>query len=105
MTCQPVISPPSSEVPRMSALSFQIPTFESIWGRETPVIVTDVLSKLQGKYDPIYFIQRYGSQSVNLVDCDTGCMQASKVADFFRDFGSGAQRKSIEKLKVFSLSL
>jgi hypothetical protein len=92
-----------TEVPRMSALRFQTPAFESAFGQETPIVVTDVFSKLQGKYDPGYFIRLYGSEPVTLMDCDTGRTRASKVASFFQDFGSGVRRQSIEKLKVCSL--
>jgi hypothetical protein len=87
----------------MSALRFHVPAFESIWEQETPIVVTDVLSKLQGKYDPGYFIRRHGTEPVTLVDCDTGRTRPSKVAIFFQDFGSGVQRQAIEKLKVWSL--
>jgi hypothetical protein len=99
----PTIFLPMTEVPRMSALRFTVPAFERLWEQETPIVVTDVFSRLQGKYDPGYFIRRHGTEPVILMDCDTGRTRASKVAIFFQDFGSGVQRKSVEKLKVCSL--
>lgn len=69
-----------------------------------PVVVTGVDAALQGDWAPQYFIERYGSQKVTLVDCETDCTQQSTVSDFFQGLRGTGDRRQILKLKV-SLSI
>jgi hypothetical protein len=70
-----------------------------------PVVVTSLHAHLQGNWAPEYFIQRYGTQKVTLVDCETDCTQQSTVSDFFRHLDGAGERKHILKLKVMYICL
>ena len=74
--------------------------FQQYWTKGIPVVVTGLHACLQGDWTPAYFMERYGSQKVTLVDCETDSMQQSTVSDFFRNFDSSSGRQHILKLKV-----
>jgi hypothetical protein len=79
--------------------------FQRSWRQGIPVVVTGVHTRLQGDWAPDYFIQRYGTQKVTLVDCETDYTQQTTVSDFFRHFNSAGDRRQILKLKVIFLLL
>jgi hypothetical protein len=68
--------------------------------RGRPIVVTGLQRRLQGKWDPTYFIERFGSQKVTLIDCETESQVKSTVADFFQGFGPATGDKRIVKLKA-----
>jgi hypothetical protein len=54
----------------------------------------------QGKWDPSYFIERYGEQIVDLHDCETRSTCKSTITAFFQSFGKPRDGGQILKLKV-----
>ncbi|KIM82003.1 hypothetical protein PILCRDRAFT_8244 [Piloderma croceum F 1598] len=69
--------------------------FQYHWSCGVPVIVTHV--QVQGAWDPQYFVAEH---EVTLVDCETGKMRRSSVAEFFGSFGKPERRTKIEKAKT-----
>ena len=74
--------------------------FQRACSQGIPVVVTGVDGGLHGDWGPEYFIERYGSHKVTLVDCESDCTRQSTVAQFFQDFLSACDRRQILKLKV-----
>jgi hypothetical protein len=78
--------------------------FKTLWAGGHPVVVTGVQHIFQGRWTPQYFMERFGSERVTVVDCETTLERKSTVADFFESFGSerseDPEGKKILKLKV-----
>ena len=74
--------------------------FQRACSQGIPVVVTGVDAGLHGDWGPEYFIERYGSHKVTLVDCESECTRQSTVALFFQDFLNACDRRQILKLKV-----
>jgi hypothetical protein len=98
----------SEESTGQSAPSFSAPSlardlapFERYWSKGIPIVVSDVGF---GDWGPAYFIEQYGGTKVKLQDCENPGHDpiSSTVAQFFRDFGTPAERTSVYKLKVRS---
>ncbi|PVG00557.1 hypothetical protein CPB86DRAFT_871842 [Serendipita vermifera] len=74
--------------------------FQSLWSEGKTMVVTDLLTKMKGKWTPQYFIDHHGSEKCSITDCDDESQAASNVADFFQRFGQYDSRdKKILKLK------
>jgi hypothetical protein len=93
------LTPHSCTVPTLPRTA-PIEEFRRFWVQGIPVVVTGVQSHLQGDWTPDYFIERYGTAKVTLVDCETEGAQQSTVAEFFRNFSAVGGRGQILKLKV-----
>ena len=83
----------------MSCQHLNYPTFLQSLARGRPIVVTGVHHRLQGTWTPKYFVDRFGSQEVTLVDCKTDTEFSSTVANFFQHFGAAEDRRVV-KLKV-----
>ncbi|KAH7917085.1 hypothetical protein BV22DRAFT_988083, partial [Leucogyrophana mollusca] len=66
--------------------------FRTLWLSGNPLVVVHVDTRLQGDWSPAYFVEKYGTHHVTLVDCESERRQASTVADFFASFGDTAAR-------------
>lgn len=86
------------EAPRFRRQDLKLLEFEHYWSHGIPVVITDV--KMQGKWDPEYFIQAYGTQMVTIVECETQKTMQRSVAYFFERFGKHHDGTGIWKLKV-----
>jgi hypothetical protein len=97
-------SDPAPEVHRYRHQTLKISDFMHEWSKGLPLVITDVL--IQGRWDPQYFIDNYGSKGVTLVNCETGETRPSKVRKFFNLFLRPEERTGIWagiwKLKVMS---
>ncbi|KAG8836209.1 hypothetical protein FRC17_008945 [Serendipita sp. 399] len=75
-------------------------TFQELWKDGQTMVVTGLLEKMSIQWTPEYFIQNFGSQACWITDCDTEKLEASKVDQFFSQFGHYEERKGkILKLK------
>jgi hypothetical protein len=90
---------PLAEAPRLSR-DAPFSEFQKYWSQGIPVVVTGVHTNLQGDWGPQYFIERYGTQRVTLVDCETDNTQQTTVSHFFQNFHCAGDRRQILKLKV-----
>lgn len=65
------------------------------------MVVTHI--KMQGTWDPAYFMKAHADKKVTLVNCETGKTKPSSVAEFFMWFGrASGMDDDIWKLKVCS---
>jgi hypothetical protein len=82
--------PPDSplEVHRMDSTRLDHAKFRQILARSEPLVVTSVQYVMQGKWNPTYFVRRYGSQEVTITDCESDHEYSSTVAQFFSGFGT-----------------
>jgi hypothetical protein len=88
-----------TEAVTMSTCHLDEPTFTASLAQGTPIVITGLQRRMQGTWYPGYFIQRFGSHRVNLVDCGDESEVQTTVADFFRTFGVATNGK-VMKLKV-----
>jgi hypothetical protein len=87
-------------VVRMSAKHLSYGVFRRSWSQSEPMVVTDVQHTLQGSWNPDYFKQTFGHQSVTVIDCETNEELKSTVRDFFETFGSPVTQRRTLKIKV-----
>lgn len=67
--------------------------------RGVPVIVNNV--KMQGNYDPDYFIHKYPGEECTIHECEGGKERIGTVDAFFKTFGQQhSESDGILKLKV-----
>jgi hypothetical protein len=91
-------------VPTFHANHISFPEFQRYWGQGIPVVITHV--KLQGSWDPEYFIDMFGDKNVTIQNCETGKTRVVLLEKFFRDFGKPREKDAeIWKVKVCYLSL
>ena len=74
--------------------------FERSWARGEPVVVTGLQRAFQGTWNPSYFTEVYGEDSVTVIDCETDKEHQSTVAEFFQCFGESGLRQRTLKIKV-----
>ncbi|KDQ49873.1 hypothetical protein JAAARDRAFT_89483, partial [Jaapia argillacea MUCL 33604] len=60
--------------------------FQDLWASGTPLIVTGLDRQFQLPWSPQYFIDHFGSQVCEIVDCGTDETQRSTVKEFFLGF-------------------
>ena len=80
------------------------PAFASLWRLGLPLLVKGVLDRFKIRWNPQYFIERYGAQSCLIIECQTEVNRRVHVAEFFEQFGQYKDRTECWKLKVRSLS-
>ncbi|KAF8294488.1 hypothetical protein DL93DRAFT_831903 [Clavulina sp. PMI_390] len=73
--------------------------FQLVWSLGRPFVVTDILSKLEIDWTPNYFIQKFGSETYNIVNCTTNGTRRMLLRTFFSQFGNFSKRKDSYKLK------
>jgi hypothetical protein len=88
------------DLPRLDYNNLSVAEFLRYWSRSIPVVVIDM--RIQGRWDPNYFIEHFGQQAVTLENGETGQTRKSTVADYFSTFGANNPRDGIWKLKVRS---
>jgi [histone H3]-dimethyl-L-lysine9 demethylase len=84
----------------MPCQSLNYNAFQQSLAYGKPLVITGLQHRIQGTWNPEYFVGQYGSQKITLIDCETESELKSTVADFFRDFGVVRPDKRIVKLKV-----
>ncbi|KAI0739757.1 hypothetical protein C8Q80DRAFT_1222076 [Daedaleopsis nitida] len=57
------------------------------WSRRQPLIVTGVLSSLQSRWTPQFFVEQFGGVACRIEDCETRESFPSTVGEFFSLFG------------------
>lgn len=91
-----------SEAPHISQKSMEMTVFRKYWSHGIPVVVIDV--PILSDFNPGYFIQKYGAEKVDVVNCDNpDDWQDTTVSEFLTDFGKSLDPKDgtkIWKLKV-----
>ena len=92
--------PPCESIQRMSCQHPDYTIFQQLLRQGRPIVVYDVHRRLQGTWNPSYFMEQFGSQEVKLVDCMTDTEFTSTVADFFKQFGTAEGHGRTIKLKV-----
>ena len=68
------------------------------WSERNPIVITHV--RQQGTWGPAYFVERYGSTSVVLENCETGEVQRATVADYFEIYFENDGQEGVWKIKV-----
>ena len=71
---------------------------QHLWPKGHPLVIRGV--KKKGKWDPGYWIERYGHECVTLENCETGETKASTVGEYLSTYGEMSPRKEIWKLKA-----
>lgn len=62
--------------------------FRELWSNHAPLVVRGVHLDFQVTWTPEYFIHRYGAQSCEVEDCETGeAIPDYTVRKFFEKFG------------------
>ncbi|CAA7269026.1 unnamed protein product [Cyclocybe aegerita] len=74
-------------------------SFASLWQQGKPLLVKDCQSRFKLRWDPEYFIQKYGDQGCLIVECQTDVNRRVTIRDFFSDFGKYEGRTECWKLK------
>jgi hypothetical protein len=74
--------------------------FRPMWIKGEPLVVTGLLSKFKILWSPEYFIEKYGSESCLIVECQKDTNKRVTVGEFFSWFGKYEERKECWKLKV-----
>ena len=93
------------DVPKVStSMTAPSPAFASLWRLGLPLLVKGVLDRFRIRWNPQYFIERYGDQSCLIIECQTEVNRRVRVAEFFEQFGQYKDRTECWKLKVGSLS-
>jgi hypothetical protein len=73
------------------------------WADSEPVICEGVLSKQQMFLTPAFFIQKFGHEEVDLIDCESGESKAGKLEDILKLFDSPQDtHNQVWKVKVCS---
>lgn len=90
---------PTRTIHRFSDSVLTPEVFPEIWALGLPLVVTDVLSKFKIQWTPEYFIQKYGSQSCLIIECQTEVNKRVTVGEFFSWFGIYEGRENCWKLK------
>ena len=80
------------------------PAFASLWRLGLPLLVKGVLERFKIRWNPQYFIERYGDQLCLIIECQTEANRRTHVANFFQQFGQYKDRTECWKLKVDSPS-
>ncbi|KAK9761139.1 hypothetical protein K7432_014169, partial [Basidiobolus ranarum] len=81
-------------------------TFQEKWRRGETIVIRNLLSKINLDWSPSYFIEHYGEEIADMVDCTTGCTVASMtVGDFFRGFSDMSLRPKNHKEKHLVLRI
>ena len=76
------------------------------WADSEPVICKGVLSRQQMYLTPAFFIQKFGQEEVDLIDCESGGSKAGKLEDILKLFNSPQDKHNpVWKVKVCSLLL
>jgi [histone H3]-dimethyl-L-lysine9 demethylase len=74
--------------------------FRPMWIKGEPLVVTGLSSKFKILWSPEYFIEKYGSESCLIVECQKDTNKRVTVGEFFSWFGKYEGRKDCWKLKV-----
>ncbi|KAJ7163803.1 Clavaminate synthase-like protein [Mycena crocata] len=91
---------PSHEIQRFQDSELTEEVFRPIWRKGDPILVTDVGRKLKIKWSPQYFMEKYGTQSCLIIDCQAEILNKRiTVAEFFSTFGIYEDRDQCWKLK------
>jgi lysine-specific demethylase 3 len=94
------VTVPTRKIHRFSDSVLTPEVFADVWALGLPLVVTDVLSKFKIKWTPEYFIQKYGTQSCLIIECQTEVNKRVTVGEFFSWFGKYEGRENCWKLKV-----
>jgi len=73
--------------------------FQSIWAKGEPLVVNNVLPKFKIQWTPEYFVEKYGTQTCLITECQTDSSRRVTVGEFFREFGKYEGRTECWKLK------
>ncbi|KDQ12709.1 hypothetical protein BOTBODRAFT_408594 [Botryobasidium botryosum FD-172 SS1] len=73
--------------------------FRSHWSTGQPMVVTGLLPKFEIEWTPQYFIDHYGTEECEIVDCQTNTVAEKTVGEFFSMFGVYGKDRAIHKLK------
>jgi [histone H3]-dimethyl-L-lysine9 demethylase len=76
--------------------------FRPIWARGEPLVVTALLNKFRIKWTPEYFMEKYGTQTCLVIECQADVNKRVSVSEFFSRFGKYENRSEWWKLKVIA---
>lgn len=97
--------PASLYDPSILPSSTMSPPFSDLWRKGLPLLVKSVLPRFKIKWNPRYFMERYGDQTCLVVECQTDTNKRVSVKEFFGWFGAYEERTECWKLKVLLLFL
>lgn len=83
--------------------SWKLSNSEVPWVNSEPVICEGVLSAQQMFLTPAYFMQTFGREEVDLIDCESGVSKEGKLEEILKLFDSAERpRDPVWKVKVCS---
>lgn len=99
------ISNESTEIPSRTIFQFSDrdlteAVFRRHWAKGHPLLITEIGSKLKEPWTPQWFMEMYGSQECDIIECQTNQSKRTTVRGFFGNFGSYEGRQECWKLKV-----
>ncbi len=107
--CLKESNPPISSlvVPLLRDGQFTTTDFLEHWASGSPIVVSEVDQRLQGRWHPDDFAREFGTQKISPVDCVTDKVvnRAWTVGEFFAYLQDPGKTKDVLKLKVRSVPL
>ncbi|KAG6816878.1 hypothetical protein H0H87_002199, partial [Tephrocybe sp. NHM501043] len=83
---------PSHVMRRFRASDLTPSTFPALWALGEPLVVEGLLDAFRIAWTPEYFIDKYGTQSCLVIECQTEVNRRVTVGEFFRQFGKYEER-------------
>jgi [histone H3]-dimethyl-L-lysine9 demethylase len=91
---------PCHETRRFTDSELTDEAFRAVWSLGEPLVVTGLLGKFKLQWNPEYFMDKYGSQTCLVIECQTDVNKRVTVGQFFSWFGKYEERTECWKLKV-----
>ncbi|KAI8384472.1 uncharacterized protein BYT42DRAFT_562644 [Radiomyces spectabilis] len=79
--------------------------FQQEWKKGKPVMIQQVDQKSQADWSPSYFINTYGNEKIDAIDCSTGIFEPSTVREYFEGFDDPSKRASYDPTSKTSKTL
>ncbi|KAJ7762764.1 hypothetical protein DFH07DRAFT_813374 [Mycena maculata] len=90
---------PFHEIQRFKDSDLTEEIFRVLWAKGDPLLVMDVGKKLKINWSPEYLMEKYGSDTCLIVECQTDVTKRITVKEFFSTFGQYEGREECWKLK------
>ncbi|KAG0166518.1 hypothetical protein DFQ28_007192 [Apophysomyces sp. BC1034] len=79
-----------------SADQVTLEEFQQHWSLGKPVVIQNVLKMKKNIWTPQYFQKKYGKQTIDVTDCNTGDVEKITVDQFFKGFTDHTKRHNYD---------